>query len=304
MYHFIVNPNSRTGIGITIWDNFYNILKNKDIDFKVYFTKINYNGTHVAREITSQYDDCHIIAIGGDGTVNEVINGILDFDKATFSYIPTGSSNDFARGLGIKGEPAELLDRIIKRNNIINMNVGTVKNRERERHFVVSCGMGFDAEVCYEAFNSPIKTFLNKIKLGKLTYYIIALKNIMFFKMKKVEISVDNKEYINHNRTLMVTGMNLQYEGGGLKLCPDAKSDDDILDICVVSDMTRLKIFALLPTAFKGKHIKLKGVNVDKCKNINIKSSVPLAVHVDGEHFGYEEEVTMTYEDSKLEVVY
>ena len=73
MYHFIVNPNSRSGKGRLLWNKIYNELESKNVDYKIYFTEIENNGTKIAHEITKDYHECNIIAIGGDGTVNKVV---------------------------------------------------------------------------------------------------------------------------------------------------------------------------------------------------------------------------------------
>ena len=303
MYHFIVNPNSRSGKGRLLWNKIYNELESKNVDYKIYFTEIENNGTKIAHEITKDSHECNIIAIGGDGTVNEVINGIKDFSKVTFSYIPTGSSNDFAKGLNLSNDYMEALDKLLNPKDFKEINIGMVSNKNEKRYFAVSCGIGFDADVCYEALNSTMKKLLNKLNLGKLTYFVIAIKRLFLSKMISMDVSFDNEQSIKYNKVFFIAAMNLPYEGGGLKLSPEAICDDDILDICLVNNLPKIKIFTLLPTAFKGKHTRFKGVNLKKCKNIDIKTSTPMAVHVDGEYFGYQNNVNISYDKHKLKVI-
>ena len=303
MYHFIVNSNSRSGRGIKLWNSIFNELEIRKVDYKVYFTEVDNNGTKIAREITKEYPQCNIIAIGGDGTVNEVINGIRDFSKVIFSYIPTGSSNDFAKGLGLCNNPMKALDNILNPKNYKEINVGSVSDKDNKRYFVVSCGIGFDADVCFEALNSTIKNILNKFNLGKLTYVGIAFKRLLLSKMVNMDVSFDNKDYIRYDKVFFIAAMNMPNEGGGLNLCPEALCDDDILDVCLINEIPKMKIATLLPTAYKGKHTKFKGVNLKKCQKIGVRTNVPLAVHVDGEYFGYKNEISMSYDECKLKVV-
>lgn len=95
MYHFIVNPNARSGLGQKVWSNLEIILKTRNIDYEVHFTKYQKHATMLTKKITSDGNEHTVVALGGDGTVNEVVNGIVDFDKTILGYIPIGSSNGF-----------------------------------------------------------------------------------------------------------------------------------------------------------------------------------------------------------------
>ena len=101
MYYFIVNPGSRSGNGKYVWQKAERILDQEDVEYRVFFTAYRTHATELAAEITARTERLTLIAVGGDGTVNEVINGIRDFSRVTLGYIPTGSSNDFARCMGI-----------------------------------------------------------------------------------------------------------------------------------------------------------------------------------------------------------
>lgn len=303
MNYFIVNPNSRSGKGYKIWENILYHLKNENIQFEVYFTSLEHNGMHVAKDITKNNLECSITAIGGDGTVNEVINGIKDLSNVTFSYIPTGSSNDFARGLCLSQNPQEALNTILNPKIIEEIDIGCVKNLENSRYFSVSCGIGFDAEVCFEALSSKIKNLLNKLKLGKLSYLGIALRRLVLTKPIDISISINKGEFKTYKNVLFLTAMNLPYEGGGFKFCPSASYIDNELDLCIVHNISKLKVLMLLPTAFKGKHTNFKGVTILKCKDIDIKTKNKRAVHTDGESFDYNDNISISCSNSKLKVV-
>ena len=100
MYYFIVNPASRSGNGKYVWQKAEKILDQENTEYRVYFTSYQGHATKLARDITARGERLTLIAVGGDGTVNEVLNGIRDFSRVIFGYIPTGSSNDFARCMG------------------------------------------------------------------------------------------------------------------------------------------------------------------------------------------------------------
>ena len=113
MYYFIVNPSSRSGHGKEVWQTVEEILDQEDVEYRVYFTAHRYHATKLAQEITAQNTRLTLVAIGGDGTVNEILNGIRDFSTVTFAYIPTGSGNDFARALGLPSDTAEAVNNIL-----------------------------------------------------------------------------------------------------------------------------------------------------------------------------------------------
>ena len=197
MYSFIVNPNARSGLGKKVWNELESILKKRNVPYKIYFTKYQRHATKIVSEITSDGNEHTIVALGGDGTVNEVVNGIHDFDKTILGYIPIGSSNDFARGLELPTNPIEALENILKCPKLHPMNVGEISFKGKRRRFAVSAGIGFDADICHEAVVSHVKYFLNKLKLGKLTYVCIALHRLFVTTPCTVSVTLNHEKTIN-----------------------------------------------------------------------------------------------------------
>ena len=112
MYTFIVNPHSRSGEGAKTWEEVHSILKEKHIPFEVHFTRYQKHATYIMRTLTLDSVSRTVVVLGGDGTINEAINGIEDFRHLTLGYIPTGSGNDFARGYSLPTNPRKALDCI------------------------------------------------------------------------------------------------------------------------------------------------------------------------------------------------
>lgn len=287
MYHFIVNPNARTGLGIKVWNTLEQLLLMQKKEYQVYFTKHRFHATQIARKITSDTsvtpDTCILVALGGDGTINEVVNGIQDLSKVTLAYIPLGSSNDFARSIGLSTDPVEALLHILAFDSFREMNVGEITYGDHSRRFMVSSGMGFDAAVCHEVDFSRIKPLLNKIKLGKLSYVSIALKNLLFQTPSRLSVVIDGKQKDTFDKVYFAAAMNQRYEGGGFMFCPDAKSDDDKIDIIVAEGFSKWKVLFLLVLALSGKHAGYKGIHIYQCASADFISTKPLAVHTDGE---------------------
>ena len=215
MYHIIVNPASRSGRGRLIWkETIKPALIERQIPYKAYFSKKAGDVARLAQEITSQAgsDDLRLIILGGDGTVNETLQGISSFEHVVIGYIPTGSSNDLARDLGIPRDPLAALLHILSAEKdagrIRLMDRGSVTFGQTKHSFAVSCGLGFDAAVCAEAMQSKIKDTLNKIGLGKLTYLGIALKQLFAAKPVSCTLYLDERDPIHIKKYLFAAAMN------------------------------------------------------------------------------------------------
>lgn len=303
MYTFIVNPNARSGLGQKVWNKLEAILIDEKVEYEVFFTKYQKHATKITSDITSDGNEHTIVALGGDGTVDEVVNGICNFDKTILGYIPIGSSNDFARGLSLPKKPADALRNVLDCPNLHAMNIGELSYKNKVRRFAVSAGVGFDADICHEAVVSHVKRFLNKLQLGKLTYVCIALHRLFVTKPCSVTISLDGQEPISFDSTYFVALMNNKYEGGGVKFCPDAINDDDKLDILVAANVPKLKVLCLIPLALFGWHTPFKGVHIYTCKTIDIKTSQAMPLHTDGEPIFLQHNISARCFPEKIRVI-
>lgn len=303
MYTFIVNPNARSGLGQKLWLLVEADLKERGAKYQVFFTKYQRHATMIVQNLTSDLNLHTLIVLGGDGTINEVIDGIAQLEKITLGYIPIGSGNDFARGLGLPTDTKQALDNILNPSHYSYINIGVLAYDDTRRRFAVSSGIGFDAGVCHEASISRIKLILNRLRLGKLTYVGIALRQLLTLTPAKMSILLDDVRKLTFDRTYFTAAMNLMYEGGGFKFCPNAGFDDDYLDIIVAAGLPKLKILALLPTAYKGWHTRFHGIYIYRCRKIDITSSVSLPVHTDGEPVLRQRKIHIFLEPEKLRVI-
>ncbi len=303
MYFFIVNPKSRSGRGKRIWNLIEPLLLQKSIEFQVYFTEYSHHAIEIARKLTSDDQYHTIIILGGDGTINEFLCGTSNLSKITLGYIPTGSSNDFARDLQLNADPAKALETILQPKKYVYKDVGVITYKDGSRQFSVSTGIGFDAAVCFEALESKIKDFLNKINLGKLTYTGIALRQLKIHKPFACTLLLDGYKKMEFKKCYFAAFMIHKYEGGGFKFCPEADYNDSFLDICLVDSLTKLQVLFMLPTAFWGYHTKIKGIHIFRCKTASLTASTPLPVHTDGESCGFQNEISVTCTNSKLRVI-
>lgn len=303
MYYIIVNPASKSGRGVKIWSLIEPVLQKKEIEYKVFFSQRAGHVVKLVQDLSASLlkEDAgsilKLILLGGDGTLNEALQGITDFGRVQVGYIPTGSSNDMARDLKLSADPLVMLDRILSCQKATCMDLGlltyedTAEELSRQhsdevcsmRYFAVGCGIGFDAAVCEEALNSNFKNVLNRIGLGKLTYLTIALKQLMKAKKVGCTITLDGKQTVELSRFLFVAFMNHQYQGGGFKFCPGADCHDGVFDICTAGNIPKWLILIALPTAYKGKHYRFNGINRYSASDVRLEATAPLWVHTDGE---------------------
>lgn len=321
MYYIIVNPASKSGKGKRIWSLLEPVLIKNQIEYKVFFSREAGHVIRFVRELSVSLLENNadsiikLIALGGDGTLNEVLQGITDFNRVQLGYIPTGSSNDLARDLKLSAKPAAILEAILscKKPSLMDVGILTYNQTSDElsrlhsntssmkRYFSVSCGIGFDAAVCEEALASKFKNVLNKIGLGKLTYLSIALKQLIKAKKTTCRLTLDDSQTITLSKFLFAACMIHQFEGGGFKFCPGASSEDGIIDICMIGNIPKWLILMALPTAFFGKHYIFRGIEHYTAKKIRLETSVPLWVHTDGEVTRKSNSITITCEKQKLQ---
>lgn len=305
-YDFIINPKARSGLGEMVWNRLAPELKKKKVHYRAHLTEGPKHARRIAEHCTSDGQSRTIVVLGGDGTVNEVVNGICDLGKVTLGYIPVGSGNDFARGLGLPSTPEEALRVVLCPGKIISMDVGKLTwngDPGRTRRFLVSAGIGFDAAVCHEVCVSRWKKILNKIGLGKLSYAAVALDRLRKDRPVHMSLSLPDGSQKIFKDTYFAAFMNLKYEGGGFAFCPDASPEDGLLDILVAHDLSRLKILFLLPLAFWGKHVGARGVTILKCRTALAETDRPLVLHTDGEPSFPRKKIEVGIMEEKLQVI-
>ncbi len=310
MYHIIVNPASRSGKGKTLWKNIVEpYIMEQKVEYISYASSQPGEVAKLAAQITADATPAHpkhLVVLGGDGTFNETLQGIKDFSSVILGYIPTGSSNDLARDLGIPKDTVQAMKMAFETGKVHKMDVGLVSFKDgTSRYFAVSCGMGFDAAVCEETNRSTFKKALNRIGLGKLAYLTIAVKQLLLAKTVSCEITLDYNAPFTIRKYLLLASMLHRYEGGGFKFCPNAKADDGVFDICSAANvLPKWVILLVLPTAFFGKHYAFPGITPYQAKTIKIKSSAPVWIHTDGEVLCMDDYVKITCMQQALKIKY
>jgi YegS/Rv2252/BmrU family lipid kinase len=310
MLYFIANQTSCTGKGANTWKEVQNILKEKHVAYASFLTEYEGHATLLAKEICGKDDsDICLVVVGGDGTMNEVINGIEHFERIRFAMLPAGSGNDFARGLGISRNAVENIERILDgyakgKSFYKKVDLGRVTwdNGSRFKLFGISSGVGMDAIVCKKALHSGLKTFLNKVHLGKLTYVLLTIQTLFSMDTAELTAEFDGKK-IKFRKLIYMAAMNLRAEGGGVPMAPDATPFDGILSVCSASGIPKWRTFFCLPILLAAKHERLKGFQLNNCQNVKIHISKPFVLHADGEYCGDVTDAVFSCEAQKLHMI-
>ncbi|HHY47218.1 MAG TPA: diacylglycerol kinase family lipid kinase [Firmicutes bacterium] len=264
----IANPRAGRGRGSKIIPVVREFLASWGLPFDIRVTEGPGEATRYAHEAAlSGYDV--VVAAGGDGTVNEVANGIMG--KGTIlGVIPCGTGNDFALSLGISKDPVRAC-RTLVAGCVARLDIGRVL----DRYFVSSVGVGFDGTVAKEANRSI------PVLRGAAVYVLALLKVLLTYAAPRMRIRLDHKSISLDAQLVAIT--NAPTYGGGMRIAPEAIMDDGMFEVCIMERMGSLETLYHLPKVFKGTHVRLPKVKMYRAKEIWIESDRTVPLHMDGE---------------------
>jgi diacylglycerol kinase (ATP) len=224
-----------------------------------------------------------IVAIGGDGTIHEVVNGMMRVDpdqRPKLGIIPTGTGNDLTNNFGLSTDLAEAV-RCLFQENTRPLDVGMVSDGvSRSQYWVNTLGFGFSGAVTVVARSST------SILRGFVLYLYIVLKTILFYaRNNDIRVQVDDGDPVERSIS-MVNICNGPAEGGGFPVAPHALMDDGLLSYTFMRRMSRVKMLYFLPIVLAAKHTnKVKHFEFGNAHRLHIEARDPLTVHIDGELF-------------------
>jgi YegS/Rv2252/BmrU family lipid kinase len=275
----VLNPIAGDGAGGRLMPRLEEQLGRRNAELRV-STRRGHAEELAAEAIRAGAD--RVVAVGGDGTMQEVVNGIIGAGGGTLGVVPVGRGNDLARSLGIPIDPPAALD-IALGPTTRPMDVGRAIRDKNLRHFVAAGGVGFDAQVSWTMSN-PRPWWKN----GRAGYFAGTIDELRRFHNQRLRITFDmasGREIVDHV-SLMVAFANGPYYGGGMKICPDASLSDGQLDVCVVGDLSRFEALRELPGLYEAKHVGNPKVRFYRSRWILIEGDEPTRVHLDGEPWG------------------
>jgi YegS/Rv2252/BmrU family lipid kinase len=231
----------------------------------------------LAREAGIHHYD-RVIAMGGDGTVHEVVNGLMKLPeriRPVLGVVPAGSGNDFSHAIGVSKNATEAL-RLALDGEVSTVDLGMmIAEGGKKEYFDNTIGIGFDTVVTIRSHRLPLLR-------GFLMYLTAVVQTILLnHDFMKMQIETEERKWEQSN--VLFTICNGPREGGGFMLAPDAKVDDGILHYAMIKDVSRPMMFRLLPEVMKGTHGRFKQVTMGSCKRMNITSDRPMYIHADGE---------------------
>jgi YegS/Rv2252/BmrU family lipid kinase len=237
------------------------------------------HATELAQEASEQGFDV-VVAIGGDGTVHEVVNGLMQVDakkRPMLAAVPIGNGNDFCANAGVVLDPAMAILRAFS-GEPRGLDIGMVRDGSgRTEYWNNVLGIGFDAAA---TINSHSITRLQ----GTAMYFVAAVKTILRDHHAPHFIIRTDSEEID-DRFLLVALCNGRREGGGFIIAPEAVPDDGILNYTTVGWLSRAKMFRMIPEFMRGTHERFKEVNLGQFRELELEADHPLLIHTDGEIF-------------------
>ena len=306
MYYFIVNPSSGDGKGVEVWNNTKKYLNSRNIDYEVYFTTGQGDARNKAKELTESYQGpLYLVVIGGDGTINEVVDGAVVGQNVAFGFIPAGSGNDLCKGLGLPSSTRKSIRRALADGKIDKLDYGVVSCGDTGciRRFMVSSGIGFDAAVCHSILNFRSEKKKRPFLPADPGYMLTGIREFLAAKPSRGYIVLDDSRRVEFNNILFISAHICPFEGGGFKFAPAADPKDGSLSVCVVSTPNKLKLVsALLWARSKGLRQK-SGVRFFECRELRIHTDKPMAVHTDGESCKYQTDITIRCIPGQLKLV-
>lgn len=279
----IINPEAGARATFKKWPLISRLLNHIGFVFDHHYTEGSGHAIELAREAASD-GYSYLVAVGGDGTVNEVANGILHSGNSagvSFGIVSTGTGSDFARSAGIPMD-YENACRCLVSEKRLTIDAGIVefmKNGQKvERYFVNAAGIGFDAAAVEATERMP------KYFGGTIPYLAGLLRTLVTYRNKSVVLEVgDTKEPMTALSIMVANG---NYLGGGMHIAPDAVMDDKLFDVVVIGDVGKFDLLKSLPMIYKGTHENHPKVIISRADTVIIHSEDRLLVHADGELLG------------------
>lgn len=285
---FIVNPVSANGRTLINWRRLEKALREKDYIFDVAYTQQPMHAVDITRNALEKGFE-RVIAVGGDGTFNEVVNGFyLNGEKiskdAAFSVLPMGTGGDFSRHLNKKGD-INYIYHLLEQGrrhacDIVHARFTGWDGKPKERYYLNIFDTGLGSQTCYRVNHS------SKALGGFLSFLVATLHSLATYKNQYLTVKVNGIE-VFQGKSLVTAVANGKYFGGGVMIAPHAKIDDGLLDVVIIEDLSKGEFFKNLPKAYKGEHLTHPQIKYFQGETVSIQSEEKLLLELDGESPGY-----------------
>ena len=286
----IVNPQAGNGRTEKIWQNIESALEKSIGSFEVLQTTCRGDATDLSRRILKE-DAARIVAVGGDGHLNEVLNGFIENDlpvnaESRLSFVMTGTGCDFQRSLGISGKwqnaAAKLKDAKVRKIDVGKVTYTAADKTQKIRYFdnIASFGLSGAVDHCLE--HSRLRDYLG----GSPLFLWATIKTVFTHPNQSIRFRIDDgpEEEICSRLGLLANG---RYFGGAMHAAPEAELDDGLLDLLMLKEISVAKFLWHLPKIYKGTHLKIPEIFFQKVRKFTAESSEQVILDIDGESPGY-----------------
>jgi len=286
----IVNPQAGNGRTEKIWPNIESALEKSIGSFEVLQTTCRGDATDLSRRILKE-DAARIVAVGGDGHLNEVLNGFIENDlpvnaESRLSFVMTGTGCDFQRSLGISGKwqnaVAKLKDAKVRKIDVGKVTYTAADKTQKIRYFdnIASFGLSGAVDHCLE--HSRLRDYLG----GSPLFLWATIKTVFTHPNQGIRFRIDDgpEEEICSRLGLLANG---RYFGGAMHAAPEAELDDGLLDLLMLKEISVAKFLWHLPKIYKGTHLKIPEIFFQKVRKFTAESSEQVILDIDGESPGY-----------------
>ena len=265
---FIVNPVAGTGYSLKAMGMLEDILRGKDVEYRVFYTEKPGHAREIAAGLSENDEISAVISFGGDGTAGEVASGLAG-TKKPMGIIPAGTGNDFIKTVGIPNDPEKALELLFTRKPVPT-DTGLVN----DRFFLNVCGTGFDITVldCAEEEKKKHR--------GLLPYLIGLIKAI--FRYQSVRLSIDADGKTEEGDYLICSVANGRYIGGGIPICPEARTDDGLIDLILIKNVRKWQIPFYLPGLMLSRALHFRITKHLLVSRVSIKGE-KLRINIDGD---------------------
>ncbi|MFH1597910.1 MAG: diacylglycerol kinase family protein [Patescibacteria group bacterium] len=293
-FYVIVNPTANRGDAAAMIPQLESLFNTKKIEYKMEVTKAPLHATELARQAASSGYPV-IIAAGGDGTVNEVVNGLVGSDSV-LGVLPLGSGNDFSKNLALRKQDLDFDLKVLLKKKVKKIDLGIIN----DHYFASQTSMGFTGRVNNYVKQSP--AFLRGYSM--MIYSIMRILIDYYPHHLQITMKDDKDKTIKLDGDYTICDVgNGRYEGDGFQLTPDARLDDGILDVCLADTVTRKYILRLLPKIMQGQHVNMPHISMYKVKEITVESDKIIPLHYDGELNNQYKKVVIKVVPAALKVI-
>ena len=293
-WYFVINPVSGSGKGLALWERVHRLLDAANIDYSFGISEYH---QHSIELVTQKHQEGirNFIGIGGDGTLNEMVNAIMNSkkedgdSKSTISQLSVGTGNDWVKNF--KEQPTEfnLIERLNERKTLPH-DIGIVESLspKLKQYFINVAGAGLDGMVVHELERLSVSG-----KKSKLAYVQSMLKSLTQFNAPESQLIV-GKSLVFSGRSLLVSASKGQYFGGGMHISPKALLSTGKLDITLVKKESNLVVFPQLYKLFNGKIERASFVEKFTDSKVEFTTSFPIPIQADGEFVGESKHISFS----------